>query len=59
MMESLHFGIQIRRKIIVTLLLVRGGGGLLKLAIMARKANVLKYIWSFSENLENCKILSL
>ena len=28
-------------------------GGLLKLDIMVHKANVLTYIWSFSENLEN------
>ena len=28
-------------------------GGLLKLDIMVRKANVLTHIWSFCENLEN------
>ena len=33
--------------------------GLLKLDIMVRKANVLTYIWSFSENLENSRKLIL
>ena len=32
-------------------------GGLLKLYIMVRKANVVTYIWSFSENLENSRKL--
>ena len=34
-------------------------GGLLKLDIIVRKANVLTYIWSFSENLENSRKLIL
>ena len=34
-------------------------GGLLKLDIMLHKANVLTYIWSFSENLENSRKLIL
>ena len=34
-------------------------GGLLKLDIMVRKANVVTYILSFSENLENSKKLIL
>ena len=34
-------------------------GGLLKLDIMIDKANVLTYIWSFSENLENYRKLIL
>ena len=38
-------------KIIFTLFLVQGG--LLTLHITVHKANVLTYIWSFSENLEN------
>ena len=38
-----------------TLFLVQGG--LLKLDIMLRKAKVLTYIWSFSENLENSRKL--
>ena len=33
--------------------------GLLKVDIMVRKANVLTYIWSFSENLENSRKLIL
>ena len=32
-------------------------GGLLKLDITVRKANVLTYIWSISENLENSRKL--
>ena len=40
-----------------TLLLVQGGGGLLKLDVMVCKANGLTYIWSFSENLENSRKL--
>ena len=42
-------------EIIFTLFLVKRG----KLDIMVHKANVLTYIWSFSENLENYKILIL
>ena len=34
-------------------------GGLLKLDIMVHKANVLTYIWSFSEKLENVRKLIL
>ena len=34
-------------------------GGLLKLDIMVRNANVFRYIWSFSENLENYRKLIL
>ena len=34
-------------------------GGLFKLDIMVRKANVLTYIWSFSENFENSRKLIL
>ena len=34
-------------------------GVLLKLDIMVPKANVLTYIWSFSENLENSRKLIL
>ena len=34
-------------------------GGLLKLNIMVHKTNVLMYIWSFSENLENSRKLIL
>ena len=34
-------------------------GELLKLDMMVRKANVLTYIWSFSENLENSRKLIL
>ena len=34
-------------------------GGLLILDIMVRKANVFRYIWSFSENLENSRKLIL
>ena len=34
-------------------------GGLLKLDITINKANVLMYIWSFSENLENSRKLTL
>ena len=34
-------------------------GGLLKLDIMVRYANVFKYIWSFSENLGNSRKLIL
>ena len=30
---------------------------MLKLDVMVRKANVLAYIWSFSENLENSRKL--
>ena len=33
--------------------IVSGPGGLLKLDIVVCKVNVLTYIWSFSENLEN------
>ena len=44
-------------KIIITLFLVQGG--LLKLDIMIHKANVLTYIWCFSENLENSRKLIL
>ena len=33
--------------------------GLLKLDIMVRNANVFRYIWSFSENLENYRKLIL
>ena len=36
-----------------------GPGGLLKLDIMVRKANVLTYIWSFNENLVNYRKLIL
>ena len=46
-----------RMKIIFTLFLVQGG--MLKLDIMVPKANVLTYIWSFSENLENSRKLIL
>ena len=46
-------------KIIFRLFLVQGGGGLLKLDIVILKANVLTYIWSFSENLENYRKLVL
>ena len=38
---------------------VSGPVGLLELDIMVRKANVLTYIWSFSENLENYRKLIL
>ena len=34
-------------------------GGLLKLHIIVCKANVLTYIWSFSEKLENSRKLIL
>ena len=34
-------------------------GGLLKLDIMVSNANVFKYNWSFSENLENYRKLIL
>ena len=34
-------------------------GGLLKFDITVRKANVLTYIWSISENLENSRKLIL
>ena len=34
-------------------------GELLKLDIMVHNANVLTYIWSFSENLENSRKLIL
>ena len=34
-------------------------GGLLKLDIMVRNSNVFRYIWSFSENLENYRKLIL
>ena len=34
-------------------------GWLLKLDIMVRNAHVFRYIWSFSENLENSKKLIL
>ena len=34
-------------------------GGLFKLHIMVCKANVLTYIWSFSQNLENSRKLIL
>ena len=34
-------------------------GGLLKLDIMVCKANVFRYIWSFSENLESYRKLIL
>ena len=34
-------------------------GGLLKFDITVHKANVLTYIWSFSENLENSRKLIL
>ena len=33
--------------------IISGPVGLLKLDIMVHKANVLTYIWSFSEHLEN------
>ena len=36
-----------------------GGGGLLKLDIILHKADLLTYIWSFSENLENSRKLIL
>ena len=39
--------------------IVSGPVGLLKLDIMVHKADVFTYIWNFSENLENYKILSL
>ena len=32
---------------------------MLNLDVMVRKANVLAYIWSFSENLENSKKIDL
>ena len=40
-----------------TLFLVQRG--LLALDIMVRNANVFRYIWSFSENLENSRKLIL
>ena len=46
-----------RMKIIFTLFLVQGE--LLKLDITVRKADVLTYICSFSENLENSRKLFL
>ena len=36
-----------------------GGGGLLNLDITVCKVNILTYIWSFSENLENSRKLIL
>ena len=39
--------------------IISGPGGLLKLDILVRKANVLTYILSFSENLENYRRLIL
>ena len=47
------------KKIIFAVFMVQGGGGLLKLDIMVRKANVSTYIWSFFENLENYRKLIL
>ena len=39
--------------------IISGPGRLLKLDIMVCKANVLTYIWSFCENLENYRRLIL
>ena len=44
-------------KIIFTLFLVQGG--FLTLHITVHKANVLTYIWSFPENLQNSRKLIL
>ena len=38
----------------ITFALFLVGVKLRKLDIMVHKANVLTYIWNFSENLENC-----
>ena len=60
-MKMLHFSLTVdmsnKNENNVALFLVQGG--LLKLHIMVSKANVLTYIWSFSENLENYRKLIL
>ena len=59
MMRGLHFRSRYVNKNENNFYIISCPGTLLKLDIMLRKANVLTYIWSFSENLENSRKLIL
>ena len=59
MMRRLNFGRDMSNKNENNFYIISCLRGLLKLDIMPHKANVLIYIWSFSENLENYRKLIL